>query len=144
MYRLTSLVFLLFSVNAAATCPEFLNHDLRKLHSQDTVNLCEVAAGKPLLIVNTASHCGYTSQFTGLEKLHEAYKDRGLVVLASPAMISARKPRTNLKPPPSTRLGRFVEREGSSGEYARRLSGGCLWSWECGMGYRYFQNTPKH
>jgi len=81
MYKLTSLVFLLFSVNAAATCPDFLNHDLRKLHSNDTVNLCEVAAGKPLLIVNTASHCGYTSQFTGLEKLHEAYKERGLVVV---------------------------------------------------------------
>ena len=43
MGKLISFVFLLFSVNAAATCPEFLNHDLRKLHSQDTVNLCEVA-----------------------------------------------------------------------------------------------------
>ena len=81
MSKFISLFLLSFSVNAAATCPEFLNHNLRKLHSQDTVNLCEVAAGKPLLIVNTASHCGYTSQFTGLEQLHEAYKDRGLVVV---------------------------------------------------------------
>ena len=81
MSRLIFSVFILLYVNATHACPEFLDHDVRKLHSQDTVNLCEVAAGKPLLIVNTASHCGYTSQFTGLEELHEAYKDKGLVVV---------------------------------------------------------------
>jgi len=41
--------------------------------------------GQVLLIVNTASHCGFTPQYKGLEKLYERYKDRGFVVLAFPA-----------------------------------------------------------
>ena len=35
--------------------------------------------GKPMIIVNTASHCGFTPQFTGLQKLYEQYQDKGLV-----------------------------------------------------------------
>jgi glutathione peroxidase len=66
---------------AAAECPAWLNQDFTKLRSKDTVNICKLAAGKPLLIVNTASHCGFTPQFKGLEAAHEKYKDRGLVVV---------------------------------------------------------------
>lgn len=67
------------------TCPAFLNHDFRKLRSSGSVNLCRDFAGKPLLIVNTASHCGYTPQFKGLQALHEKYKDQGLVVVGFPS-----------------------------------------------------------
>ena len=67
--------------SAGASCPAFLDHDLRKLHSADSVNLCELAVGKPMLVVNTASHCGFTGQFEGLQALHETYQDRGLVVV---------------------------------------------------------------
>jgi len=65
----------------ARPCPSFLDHDFRKLHSSQSVNLCKSYAGRPLLIVNTASHCGFTPQFKGLEAVHAKYKDRGLVVL---------------------------------------------------------------
>ncbi len=85
MYRLLVLVALLFSSTVYAqdnaNCPAFLNYELPKLHSKETVNLCKVAAGKPLLIVNTASHCGYTKQFGGLEAIHQKYKDKGLFVV---------------------------------------------------------------
>ena len=65
----------------ALACPAYLDHDFRKLHSSQSVNLCKAFAGKPLLIINTASHCGFTPQFKGLEAIHAKYKDRGLVVV---------------------------------------------------------------
>ncbi len=65
----------------ATTCPAFLNQDFRKLHSAQSVNLCKSFAGRPMLIVNTASHCGFTPQFKGLEAVHAKYKDKGLVVV---------------------------------------------------------------
>jgi glutathione peroxidase len=51
--------------------------------SKQSFNLSELK-GKPVLIVNTASRCGFTPQYAGLEQLHQDYKDRGLVVLAFP------------------------------------------------------------
>ena len=69
----------------AGECPQLLAHQMRKLHSSETVNLCERYAGRALLIVNTASHCGYTPQFEGLEALYKEYADRGLVVLGFPS-----------------------------------------------------------
>jgi glutathione peroxidase len=69
----------------ADSCPAFLDHDFQKLHSEEHVNICKAYAGKPLLIVNTASHCGFTPQFKGLEALYEKYKGRGLVVIGFPS-----------------------------------------------------------
>ncbi len=79
--RCTAAVLLFAGATVKASCPDFLNHEMRRLHSKENVNLCEVTAGKPVLIVNTASHCGYTPQFKGLEALHRTYQDQGLVVV---------------------------------------------------------------
>lgn len=66
---------------SAQACPAYLNHDFRKLGSSQVVNICKDFAGKPLLIVNTASGCGFTPQFKGLQAVHEKYKDKGLVLI---------------------------------------------------------------
>lgn len=66
---------------AQAVCPEYMDHSMRKLHSDEQVNLCEIQAGKPMLVINTASHCGYTPQFKGLEALYQNYREQGLVVV---------------------------------------------------------------
>lgn len=73
------------SASQASECPDVLKHVKRKLNSQETVNMCEAYAGKAVLFVNTASKCGYTPQFTDLEKLYATYKDKGLVVVGFPS-----------------------------------------------------------
>jgi glutathione peroxidase len=70
-----------FNSNLRAECAELFDTSMRKLHSKEHVDLCELTAGKPVLVVNTASHCGFTKQFKGLEALHRKYQERGLVVL---------------------------------------------------------------
>ncbi|WKE64007.1 glutathione peroxidase [Gallaecimonas kandeliae] len=69
----------------ADDCPSTLKFLKRKLNSEETVNLCQAYKGKTLLIVNTASYCGFTPQFHGLEALYSQYKDQGLVVLGFPS-----------------------------------------------------------
>lgn len=69
------------AMKAHADCPDYMNHNMRQLHSENEVNLCELVEQKPVLIINTASHCGFTPQFEGLEKLHQQYADKGLVVV---------------------------------------------------------------
>lgn len=61
------------------------DHELRRLHDPEIINLRERYAGRPLLVVNTASHCGFTSQFEGLEALHQRYRDAGLKVIGFPS-----------------------------------------------------------
>ncbi|WP_371376314.1 glutathione peroxidase [Thalassotalea aquiviva] len=70
---------------ASVTCPAFLNHTMRKLNTTTSIDICKEFAGKPLLIVNTASNCGFTPQFKALESLYQQYKDQGLVVLGFPS-----------------------------------------------------------
>jgi len=62
-------------------------------------------AGKVLLVVNTASACGFTPQFGGLQQLHETYKDRGLVVVGFPCnQFGSQDPGSNAE------IGQFCER----------------------------------
>ena len=53
--------------------------------ASDEVKSLSEYKGKALLIVNTASRCGFTGQYEGMEKLYKAYKDKGFEVLAFPA-----------------------------------------------------------
>ncbi len=73
------------SLAQANTCPDVLKHMKRKLNSQEVVNMCDAYAGKAVLFVNTASKCGFTPQFEGLEKLYDTFKDDGLVVVGFPS-----------------------------------------------------------
>jgi len=73
------LIFLFFiSLNAWSACDDLYNHKLTTLQGEN-FNLCEHHE-KPIIFVNTASKCGFTSQFEGLEKLYSQNKDRLLVV----------------------------------------------------------------
>jgi len=66
---------------AFANCAPHLEGEYRKLHSKDSVELCKLVENKVTLVVNTASHCGFTSQFEGLEALNKKYQEKGLVVV---------------------------------------------------------------
>ncbi len=68
----------------SASCSPLLSHTFPRLQDDAPQNLCQYQ-GKVVLVVNTASFCGFTSQYEGLEKLYAKYKDRGLVVLGFPS-----------------------------------------------------------
>ena len=79
---------------AAEDCPALLNHKFNRLQDDSPQNLCQYA-GKVTLVVNTASYCGFTSQYEGLEKLYANYKDKGLVVLGFPSNDFSQEPGNN-------------------------------------------------
>lgn len=71
---------------SALSCPEEFDSDLARLHSAQTQNPCQLFDdARAVLVVNTASHCGFTEQFAGLEALHQKYQDAGLVILGFPS-----------------------------------------------------------
>lgn len=70
--------------SAAPACPALLNQQFPRLQDEKPQSLCQYA-GKVLLVVNTASYCGYTPQYKGLEELYRKYRGRGLVVLGFPS-----------------------------------------------------------
>ena len=69
---------------SAAACPATLQHTFERLQDEKPQSLCQYA-GRVVLVVNTASFCGFTGQYEGLEALHARYKDKGLVVLGFPS-----------------------------------------------------------
>ena len=95
MLRFLSLLFI-FALSGhtalAKDCPESLNFSFRTLAGETPTSLCENFNGKVLLVVNTASYCGFTPQYDGLEALYERYRDRGLAVLGFPSNDFAQEP----------------------------------------------------
>lgn len=69
---------------APAACAPLLQHSFLRLQDEKPQALCQYS-GKVLVIVNTASFCGFTAQYGGLEALYAKYRDRGLVVLGFPS-----------------------------------------------------------
>ena len=85
MRLLTGVLVLMASSLSTAAGGALLDQDFRRLASDEVVNLGTAYAGKVVLVVNTASKCGNTPQYDGLEKLYEQYGDDGLVVLGFPS-----------------------------------------------------------
>ena len=85
MRKLLSVLLLFLAAGSAQACSDLLDTRFRALAGKETVDLCKTYAGKVLLIVNTASKCGYTPQYDALEKLNETYRERGFAVLGFPS-----------------------------------------------------------
>lgn len=77
-----------------AQCPTVLQHTFPRLQDEKPQSLCQYA-GRVVLVVNTASFCGFTGQYKGLEELFARYKDRGLVVLGFPSNDFAQETGSN-------------------------------------------------
>jgi glutathione peroxidase len=73
------------AVTTVAAENNLLDQDFRRLASDEIVNLGDEYQGNVLLIVNTASKCGNTPQYEGLEELYQEYGEQGLVVLGFPS-----------------------------------------------------------
>lgn len=76
---------------APASCPAILNQNFNRLQDEAPQNLCKYA-GQVVLVVNTASYCGFTSQYEGLEALFAKYGRKGLVVLGFPSNDFSQEP----------------------------------------------------
>jgi len=92
---------------AGADCSDLLKHSYSSLQGKP-VNLCEYA-NRPILVVNTASKCGYTPQFEKLEAMNKRYAPRGLVVLGFPSNDFNQELSTNQEIAEFCKLTYFVE-----------------------------------
>ena len=77
-----------------ANCPPILQHTFARLQDEKPQALCQYS-GKVVLVVNTASFCGFTPQYKGLEALDAKYRSRGLVVLGFPSNDFAQESGSN-------------------------------------------------
>jgi glutathione peroxidase len=83
LLSIISGVFMTSSVYAK--CAPALDFSFRPLAGKESVKLCEKHANQVLLVVNTASKCGYTPQYEGLEALHAKYASQGFAVIGFPS-----------------------------------------------------------
>jgi glutathione peroxidase len=81
---------------APMSCPAVLQHTAERLQDEKPQSLCQYA-GQVVVVVNTASYCGFTSQYKGLEALYARYKNKGLVVLGFPSNDFSQEPDNNQK-----------------------------------------------
>jgi glutathione peroxidase len=89
-----ALILVVAMVSMAATAKSIYNFTLRSIDGQSVP--LRSYHGKVLLVVNVASRCGFTPQYTGLESLYEKYKDRGFVIVGVPANnFGGQEPGTN-------------------------------------------------
>jgi glutathione peroxidase len=81
---LTTFSILNMPAMATSECHELLNFSATKLRSDEKIEFCQQFSGKALLVVNTASQCGFTPQFKDLETLHQTYGDK-LAIIGFPS-----------------------------------------------------------
>jgi len=79
---------------ASTSCPAILQHTPERLQDEKPIPLCQYA-GQVILIVNTASYCGFTPQYKGLEALYDQYKQKGFVILGFPSNDFSQEPDKN-------------------------------------------------
>jgi glutathione peroxidase len=82
------------AANTNPSCPSILQHTVARLQDEKEISLCQYS-GQVVLIVNTASYCGFTPQYKGLESLYDQYKSKGLVVLGFPSNDFSQEPDNN-------------------------------------------------
>jgi glutathione peroxidase len=80
---LASMLLFSVSANGAEPCSDLLNYKMTKLRSSEELDFCQAFHSKVILAVNTASNCGYTPQFKGLEALYQKYNDKLMDLLQS-------------------------------------------------------------
>lgn len=85
MHKFIGALLLMTITSSLANEGTLLDQDFRRLASDEVVNLHDAYEGNVILVVNTASKCGNTPQYDGLEKLYQEYQDDGLVVLGFPS-----------------------------------------------------------
>ena len=76
-----AVALMLLSIVSSAQAADWQAHEMRRLHSSETVNLEALIDNRPALMINTASRCGFTGQFEGLEALHQRYGEKGLAIV---------------------------------------------------------------